>query len=444
MKRVLIISHDKVGPNMAGPGMRYHQIALELVKKFDVTLATLNPSYLDGLQGVPYKFTDIKTFDYQGTFDKFDVIFALWLSEDMIAYAKSRGILLIFDLYAPVPVEDLVGRVHAQKTKPEDDYNYRASLRNYELFFQTGDYFVCSNPIQKDFWLGYAFASGATSPSTYQNFPIYDRIALLPMGTNLDEIKNRSATRDAVRASFPAIGKNDFVAIWTGGIWDWFDATTPIKAIAKLRDQGHTNVHLVFFGVRHPNKDVPEMAEARNAIRIAKELGVLDKQVFLLEGWTPYEKRLDYLLSSDVAIYAHKPSIEARYSHRTRVLDHILALLPTIATRGDYLGGLLADKGMGIEVDPENPDLMASTLLCLRDDTALYDSMRQTIKERRSEFTWTRSVEPLVSFIDSGVQPRTQTITAFSLTRKSRMRVPRRLKAMVPRSIKEKIKRHIA
>ncbi len=172
MERVLIISHDKVGPSMAGPGIRYHQIACQLSKYFEVTLSTFNPSYLDGLSNVPYSFKDIKTFDFQPDFDKADVIFALWLSPEMISYAKQRGIRLIFDLYAPVPVEDLVGRVFAKSTSNESDYDYAVSLDNYRNFFRNGDFFVCSNPIQKDYWTGYAFAAGAVLPSTYNEFPI--------------------------------------------------------------------------------------------------------------------------------------------------------------------------------------------------------------------------------------------------------------------------------
>ena len=33
---------------MAGPGIRYHQIATELSKSFEVTLAVFNPSYIEG------------------------------------------------------------------------------------------------------------------------------------------------------------------------------------------------------------------------------------------------------------------------------------------------------------------------------------------------------------------------------------------------------------
>ncbi len=38
MKRLLLVSNDEVGPQMAGPGIRYYQFARQLSDRFDVTL----------------------------------------------------------------------------------------------------------------------------------------------------------------------------------------------------------------------------------------------------------------------------------------------------------------------------------------------------------------------------------------------------------------------
>lgn len=443
-KRVLIISHDKVGKRMAGPGMRYHQIALELSKHFDVTLATFNPAYLDGLENVPYSFTDIKTYDFQAAFDKFDVIFALWLSDEMIEYAKKKGKQLIFDLYAPVPVENLVNTLFAKrKLVPEDDYNYAVSLNNYKHFFESGDYFTCSNEVQKDFWTGYAFASGAIAPSNYDNFPVYERIGICPMGTNLDELKQAGKT-DRLRERFPKIAKDDFVFVWTGGIWDWFDALTPIKAIKRLQDEGVTNVRLVFLGTRHPNTDVPEMGETEKAFDLAKKLGLKDSAVFFAEGWLPYNERLDYFMAGDAALYAHKPSIEARFSHRTRVLDHLLAGLPTLATAGDYFADLIAANELGAVVEPEDDKAMAAAMRNMLKPKVL-QSMRQNVINLRPEFTWQKTLQPLVAFLQEDHPTRKmvsqQSVAKTnSLAKKPMLRYAKRV---LPRPVKEAIKRSI-
>jgi len=76
---------------MAGPGIRYHQIATELSQYFDTSLGVFNPAYIEGLSDTKYKALDIKTYDFQNEFKKYDAIFALWLSKEMIEYAKKLG-----------------------------------------------------------------------------------------------------------------------------------------------------------------------------------------------------------------------------------------------------------------------------------------------------------------------------------------------------------------
>ena len=442
-KKILIISHDKVGPTMAGPGIRYHQIATELSKTFEATLATFNPSYLDGIENVSYEFMDIKVYDFKSAFDKFDVIIALWLSEDMISYAKSRNKLLIFDLYAPVPIENLVSYLFSSKPfEPEDDYNYTVMIENYKRFLSVGDYFMTSNQTQIDFWTGYIFSTGIIFPSSYKKFPIYERFGLCPMGIDPGEFTHKIKT-DPIRETFKQIKKSDFVIAWTGGIWDWFDAETPINAIKRLHDEGFDNIKLVFLATRHPNSDVPLMNETTRAIELAKKTGLLNKSVFFLDGWIPYEQRLDYLLASDIALYAHKPSIEARFSHRTRVLDHILACLPTLATAGDYFADYIEANNLGLVVKPQDIDAMAEGIKVLTNEKTK-SSIRKNIEAIRNDFTWAKTLEPLKQFLSQDHEARqTPDIIEVVAVTNSSNRYLKQVKRYIPRTVKEQIKRRI-
>ena len=423
---------------MAGPGIRYHQIATELSKHFDVTLATFNPAYLEGLSGTAYKFTDIKVFDFQKEFNKHDAIFALWLSSDMIAYAKEKGKILVFDLYAPVPVEDLIGRVYAGKTQKDEDYSYKISISNYSEFFKSGDYFVCSNPIQKDYWTGYAFASGGVRPGNYKGFPIENRVALLPMGIDLNELKTIKAHRP-IRAEYPTIKDNDFIIVWTGGIWDWFDGVTPIRSLHKLVEDGMKNIKLVFLGTKHPNSDIPEMSETGKTIKLAEELGLLNKYVFFKDGWIPYQQRLAYLKEANVTLYAHRSELEARYSHRTRVLDHILCELPTIATKGDFLAAQTEEQGMGIAVPPGDHIAMAKAIERLSNDAKLIESIKSSIRKAQPDYTWEATTKPLIEFLKSVNSPRVIEANPGVKIRKGRAYWA--LKQRMPMTVKKAIKR---
>src|SRR5690606_13661510 len=104
-------------------------------------------------------------------------------------------------------------------------------------------------------------------------------------------------------------------------------------------------------------------------------LGLLDKHVFFLDGWLPYADRIYYLARADAALYAHKPSIESRFSHRTRVLDHILMCLPTIATKGDYFSDYIDDHQLGLSVEPFDAPAMAEAIRSLMHDKKLEKSI---------------------------------------------------------------------
>lgn len=445
MKRVLVITHDKVGKKMAGPGMRYHQIALELVKEFDVSLGAFNPCYITMKdKDVPYSLVSIEVSNYSSVFEKFDVIIALWLSEEMISFAKEKNIQLIFDLYAPVPVEELVAKIYAKNTAKIDGYNYRVLIEGYKAILRAGDLFLCSNIIQKDFWTGFAFASNAIDPYTFHNFPIENRLVTLPMGINLDEINHKINT-NKLRERIPKIKKDDFVIAWTGGIWDWFDGVTPVEAISILVKKGIKDIKFVFLATKHPNTDVPEMDETSRSHATAKRDGLLDKYVFYLPGWLDYHERIDYFSSANVALYAHKPSIEARYSHRTRVLDHILCELPTIATSGDYLAKEIEQNKLGSVVPPENPRAMAEAIEKIYKSADTRNEIKKNIQRAQPNYEWSESCKDLVKFLktDNAVRP---IVTEDSNTRhinSVKKRIPTKVRNMVPQPVKKAIKRFV-
>lgn len=445
-KKILVISHDKVGASMAGPGIRYHKIAANLSKNHDVTLAVFNPSYIENIGEVSYKAIDIHVQKFQEEFAKYDAIIALWLSDEMIEFAKSKNIVVIFDLYAPVPVEDLVQRVFGKRIDTTSDYDYTQMLRNYRHFVKNGDFLLTSNEQQRDFWMGYTFSAEKTSPSLQATRPIDSYLGICPMGIDLAEIKGIKV-KDLLTPRIPGLAKNDFVIVWTGGIWDWFDAITPIKAIENVvKKHGKKNVKFIFLGTKHPNDDVPAMAETEIARSYAKKSDLLEKNVFFLDGWLPYADRIHYLGRADIALYAHKPSIESRFSHRTRVLDHILMCLPTIATKGDYFSDYINDHNLGISVDPFDDEAMSKAIIEIMDNQGLQKTYKDNIKKIQKNFTWEATLEGLNEFITgphfkpSAYAPRISTSTSETITSS---KVVRAAKRIVPAPAKNIIKKII-
>jgi glycosyltransferase involved in cell wall biosynthesis len=88
-------------------------------------------------------------------------------------------------------------------------------------------------------------------------------------------------------------------------------------------------------------------------------------------GWVSYEDRQRYLLEADIGVSAHYDSVETRYAFRTRLLDYFWAGLPTISTRGDVLGDLVAERRLGRATAAEDVDGWAAAIEELLDPTEL-------------------------------------------------------------------------
>ncbi len=433
MKKVLVVCHDTVGAKMAGPGIRYQFVAQQIKKVADVTLAVFSngkeTASKNGIAVVP-----TTNNGYQNIFDKHDVIFAQWLSGEMLDYAKAAGKIVIIDLYAPVPIEYLASLgFSSQSMTAQKDLEFSGILETYTKYLSMADYLVCSNERQRDFWIGYITSANILKPTNFSNDLKIDKLALCPMGISSIAPK-KSALLLRKRAG---LDKDDFVMLWTGGIWDWFDAQLIIKAVHKLNNP---KVKLVFMGTEHPNDRVVEMSESKKARTLAKDLKLVDKSVFFLDGWVDYDKRASYLMDADVAIYADKDSAEARFSHRTRVLDHIWASLPTICTRGDYMSEVLDKSGMGIIVNERTPESFAKVIDNALRNPSLLNNIKANIDRERHKFTWDVLSKDLLKFIErcevkkkSSVQKATSATSpqAVSYSDKAKQRIKNSIKVLL-------------
>jgi glycosyltransferase involved in cell wall biosynthesis len=391
LKRVniLVLCHDVVGKKMAGPGIRYENIYNTLKKEFRVNLGMLG----SGKNNTETIFINPAGDSFKKVFDTFDVIFSQWLSDEMIEYAKSKNITLIFDLYAPVPIEYLASKEFANKKLGEiDDLEFSNILDMYSRYFENGDFFLCSNDRQLDFWIGYITALKKIKPSNFGKKNILDSIALGPMGIN----DMPSGNEDLLMRKKLGLSKDDFILLWSGGIWDWFDAQIIIKAINNINDP---NIKLVFMGTKHPNDSVKEMNESILARSLASKLQLVNKSVYFLDGWVAYEDVPKYIKDADACIYCDKASIETRFSHRTRVLDSIRSNVPTICSSGDYFSDIIQRFEMGIVAMNRTEDDFANAIMKLKNSPELKKKIVMNIEKNKSQFSWESTLRPLVEFI---------------------------------------------
>jgi glycosyltransferase involved in cell wall biosynthesis len=299
---------------------------------------------------------------------------------------------VIYDLYDPFLIGNLTFHAGEDMSRRYRRVAFRAPTLLQEIALSTGTAFICASERQRDFWLGTLGALGRIEPEGAAADPgLRDLIDVVPFGL---EPEPPQATRPVLKGVVPGIRETDKVLLWGGGVWNWFDPLTPIRAVHAL-SQERDDVKLYFLGVKHPNPGVHQTAMTAKAVQLAEELGLLDRFVFFNFGWVPYAERANYLLESDLGISSHPDTVEARFSFRTRLLDYFWSGLPTVSTEGDVLSDLVHERNLGRSVAVGDVDGWAGAVRELLDDDAERAAIRRNVEAVRAEFAWPTVVAPL-------------------------------------------------
>jgi glycosyltransferase involved in cell wall biosynthesis len=258
-----------------------------------------------------------------------------------------------------------------------------------------GDLFLCASEKQRDLWLGHLASLGRVNARTYDIDPsLRSLIDVVPFGVE-DSPPRR--TGPGAKGVVPGIGPDDELVLWGGGIYNWFDPLSIVRAVDRLRVT-HPRVRLLFMGGRHPNPEIPEMRMAVEARRLASDLGLLGSHVFFNDGWVPYEERQNFLLDADIGVSMHLDHIETAFSFRTRVLDYLWASLPIVTTSGDAMAALVASRGAGLPVRPEDPTDIEAALHRLLSEPQFAAACRTASGAAAAELRWSTVLRPLLEF----------------------------------------------
>jgi glycosyltransferase involved in cell wall biosynthesis len=399
IERVLLVSHERIGDRMAGPGIRYYHFARELSRRFQVTLMTPNQDVgavegVDVVAGRRASYGAVKALAA-----KHDAVVAQHFGVRTMRYLARSPIRVVYDLYVPFVSENLAYHA-AQQRSPFHRLSYRASDLVQSIALATGNAFICASERQRDLWLGRASLLERVDVEQGRADPALRRLVeVVPMGI---EERRPESTRRVIKGVVPGIRETDRVLLWSGGVWNWFDPLTVIRAVERI-SRRRDDVKLYFLGVRHPNPAVAEMEMTQRALDLARELDLEGRSVFFNFGWVPYEERAGYLLEADIGLSAHFDTLETRFSFRTRVLDHLWAGLPTVTTRGDTLAELVEREDLGRTTEFEDVESWVAALESLLDDEAEYERVQANIERVRGRLAWPRLVEPLGELIAADV-----------------------------------------
>lgn len=390
--RVLVVTNEVVGARMAGPAIRAVELCRLLAAEADVTLAV--PQASDLVVGeFDIEAPSARRLDELAA--EADVIICQALTLAAHPGLASHRAPVVVDAYDPFAIALLEQAKHeplAERRLANDSVR-----QGMETQLRLGDFFVCATDRQWAMLVGALQTLGRISPELYDRDPsLRSFVGLAPFG--LSSTPPKPGDRPVLRGVVPGIGDDDMVLLWAGGIYNWFDPVSLVEAAARAAET-HPQIKLVFFGGRHPNPGVPEMRAAVDALDAARSAGVLDRNVFFLSQWVPYEERGAYLLEADVGVSTAPDHAETALAFRTRFLDYLWAGLPVLCTGGDALAELARANELGIVVEPGDVDALADAMRRLADDPSLREQLAANARATAPAYTWERTLAPILEFV---------------------------------------------
>lgn len=375
---ILLLCPDVISARMAGPAIRYWEFANALASEHTVTLAApnliSNDIQLEKVNIIQHHIHNITQLIEQHDI----IIFQGYILEN---YPQLRHChkILVADLYDPIPLEGL-------EQKPDSTHPITEQVRVINDQLKYADYFLCANERQRDLWLGHLLSLGRINTATYHE--IQQRVVTIPFGLpDTPPQLQQHGLRTQQELS------NSFILLWGGGIWEWFDPLTVIRAVHHLLPR-YPQLKLIFLGTQHPNPTIPTMPMQQQALDLANELGIAGTAVIFQSGWVNYDQLADYLLDADVGVTAHFNSLETHFSFRTRVLHYLWAGKPIIATQGDVLADAIIQHNAGIIVDYQDEMGWVNAIEQLHDPQryALYQAGVQQLAQ---QYIWSKVTAPL-------------------------------------------------
>jgi len=396
-RRVLFISADAVGPEMAGVGIRYWELAHVLSARAEVTLAAVRVEEMGASPVRLVSFephspralrTHIAAADVIVCQPQWPVV-ARWLR-----HCHGR---VVYDLYDPETFETI--ELFAHRRRALRQFMVDLSVDRLNSALDSGDHFICSSEKQRDLWLGAMYSRRLIGPDAYDRDPSFRSVIdVVPFG--LPDTPPASSDPGAIARAIPALRDGDEIVLWNGGIWNWLDAPGAVRAFALLAER-RPRARLVFMGAT----DNPAGQRAsREAREVAAERGLLDRAVFFNTQWVPYSERADWLLAASCAVSAHEEHLETRFAFRTRLLDCFWAGLPVVCSDGDELAERVRREGLGEAVPAGDEAALARGLELVLERGR--DHYAEALSRVAAQYAWPRVAEPLLRILDGTGEPR--------------------------------------
>jgi glycosyltransferase involved in cell wall biosynthesis len=378
--KVLVAVQGGGGKRVTGPEIRGWALARALAEHHDVTVALQDPPARsrDGMRMIPNRRRELVN---EGR--RHDAIVAPALPPYLFAALRGSSTVTVADQYDPVWLE-----LSVFTEQPGIGRVLRAQRMIRDAQVRFADVIAVAGEAQRGLLLD---ELDAITPRRAQRPPI----VTVPFG--VPEPPSASTARP-LRAAFPEIGEHDPVVLWWGKVWKWFDAGTAIRAFARVVER-RPDARLVISAGKAPKAKFDLSDRGDDARELSRELGLLGRNVFFLDEWTPYDRRQDYLRDADLGLTLHADTAEAPFAARARYMDYLWSGLPCVLAAGDEIAASFGAAGFAELVAPGDVEAAAGALLRLIDDPGRRARAREAGLGLAKRYRWSTLVQPLADAI---------------------------------------------
>lgn len=398
--KVLIISWSPIPTpkyqKIEGSGQRFFGLATGLqkngIKDITIAVGTIYPLDVDEVSGIKlfnYDFND----EFADKIAQYDtVIFNYAIHGSTFVFENlPEDTQVIVDAYGPAYIESLA-------RDPEDMVNtYIGNLAAVNDVFNKilprADFVLYANDAQEKLYTGVLATLGSINQFSYKT----QKLLRVPLGIDKPDKSVRYENPYAEHG----IKKDDFVLLWFGGLYPWFDIT---KILDTVKDLKQENLKFVIIGGNNPQNQHPDFVKHyHNTLKYIEENDI-DDQVVLID-WVDFATRRKYYEYADAIISVNGEGKENVYSWRTRVMDYLGSQTPLITNGGDPLSDELIDVGAAFKIDSEDSKNIRGTIVDLVKDRKKIAAASEQMQNLQPKYYWETVTSILADTITEQAKP---------------------------------------
>jgi glycosyltransferase involved in cell wall biosynthesis len=379
--RILVVVSGDAGSRVTGPEIRGWALARALAERHDVTVIVHNPpaSTRDGHRLVAFTRRALVR-----EARRHDAVVAPVVPPYLFAALRGSSTITVSDQYDPLTLE-----LSVFTEQPDIKRVIQAQHMIREAQLRFADVIACAGEAQRGLLLSELDALGSRrgAPPSVVNVPF-----------GLPDPPPPSAAHP-LRAAFPQIGADDPVVLWWGKVWKWFDAATAIRAFALVAAR-RPDARLVISAGKAPKAKFDRSERTEDARALARDLGLLDRNVLFLDEWTEYDRRHEYLGDADIGLTLHADTPEAPFAARARYMDYLWSALPCVLASGDEIADRFGAAGFARLVAPGATEQAADAILRLIEEPHEREAARAAGRALAQDYHWSALARPLARAIE--------------------------------------------